>query len=75
MMAASVGVTPTFHASSPLKLFDASVYWPGIQTGRAFDVAPDGRFIFIKEVNDPWRKPPVVAVLNWVDDLKSKSRR
>ena len=73
-MAARIQTTPALTISTPVRLFDARDYEPlappraGGAAGRTFDVAPDGRFLMIK---DPSKgSGEVTLIQNWVDELK-----
>jgi hypothetical protein len=50
---------------TPKRVFDARYYSDSIV--REYDVAHDGRFLMLKEVDDP---PGIVMVLNWFEELK-----
>ena len=58
-----------FVVGAPKPLFQGSYY--ALQSGRTYDVAPDGkRFLMIKET--PATNVPVqlLVVQNWVEELK-----
>ena len=70
MMRVPVQMAPTFSAGTPAKLFDTR-YVTG-QTGRSYDVSPDGqRFLMIKAAGAE-QAPSMVVVLNWLEELKAK---
>ena len=68
LTAVNVQSSPSFAASTPVRLLDQaylfhSVYFPA----RTYDVSPDGsRFLMIKEADGP----RLVVVLNWAATLK-----
>jgi serine/threonine-protein kinase len=71
MMRVSVTLTPTFAHELPQPLFDASPYQPGI--GRNFDIAPDGRFLMIKDEEVTREdEPELIVVLNWLEEVKAR---
>jgi hypothetical protein len=43
------------------------------QIAEALDVAPDGRFVFLKPPA-PIQSRPLTVVINWVDDLERRTR-
>ncbi|HEY6930166.1 MAG TPA: hypothetical protein VJA66_10855, partial [Thermoanaerobaculia bacterium] len=64
MMAAPVDTRTKFQAGLPRALFD-------IAASEDFDVAPDGRFVFVRLAGE---KAPrsLAVVLGWFDDLKRR---
>jgi hypothetical protein len=74
LMAVPVRTTPSFSAGNPSKVFDTRYAVP--QTGRTYDVSPDGRrFLMIKESatsdqNANATPASMVVVLNWFEELK-----
>jgi hypothetical protein len=84
MMAVPVspGSVKEFTYGRPAELFSTAPFYIGNQPGRAaiigrpYDVAPDGRFIFIKQ-------PPglaadaqtIVVVENWIDEVRQRLGR
>jgi len=76
MMVASIGTGAAFSAATARALFEGRYYAPapGSTGGRTYDVSPDGkRFLMIKEIVDESSRdagPPLVAVLNFFDELK-----
>ncbi|HET9384742.1 MAG TPA: protein kinase [Gemmatimonadales bacterium] len=69
-----VGVVPgpTWAATAPIKLFEGRYGAAASQSGRTYDISPDGkRFLMIKPVVDPTAAPAgLVVVQNWLEDLK-----
>ena len=66
----SITTRPSFGASTPRSLTDASPLLPARFANAAYDVSPDGqRFLLIraKEQNVPGE---VRVVLNWSEELK-----
>jgi len=74
MMRVPVSPTPMFSHELPQPLFDASPYESSI--GRNFDIAPDGRFLMIKnEELTREDKPELIVVLNWLEEVKARVKR
>jgi len=77
LMAVPVRMAPSFSAGNPAKVFDTRYAVP--QTGRTYDVSPDGRrFLMIKEnttaeQNSNATPASMVVVLNWFEELKRLS--
>jgi Tol biopolymer transport system component len=70
MMAAPIKVDGSaIVPGTPIKLFDAHVWGGGIdnQTGRQFDVAPDGRFL-INRTREMDATPTITLLQNWNPD-------
>jgi serine/threonine-protein kinase len=57
----------TFKYGSPRKLFDGS-YVADDSYGRNYALAPDGRFLMMKE--DPAEPPQMVVIVNWAKELQ-----
>jgi eukaryotic-like serine/threonine-protein kinase len=78
----SVKVLPAegteFAATQPVKILNTKYYLGASLLGldlRAYDVAPDGRFLMIKDLRDPSAAAPLasmVVVLNWGEELKAR---
>jgi WD40-like Beta Propeller Repeat len=71
MMSVSIDTTPMLRIGSPVRLFE----WPESVGGggRGWDVAPDGRFLMVKE--NPSTKTAsdsIVVVQNWFEELKRR---
>ena len=56
-----------FSAGRPTVLFSGSYHV--VQAGRSYDVAPDGRFLMIKNVTQQAAAPQLVVILNWFEEL------
>ena len=75
MMAARVQTTPALTIETPIRLFDNRQYQPrvppraGEAAGRRFDVAPDGRFLMIKE-SAQTEGAGIMLVQNWATELR-----
>jgi serine/threonine-protein kinase len=65
LTAVAVRTRPGFDAGTPKKLFKGGYYSDEI--GRTYDVGSDGRFLMLKDLDDP---PSMVMVLNWFEELK-----
>ena len=72
MMAVPVDTEPTFTAGAPEVLFEQQYY--SFRRSRNYDVAPDGRFLMIKEGSptDDGSAPTaqIILMLNWFEELK-----
>ena len=72
MMAVPVETGPTFSAGNPEVLFEQQYHY--FRANRTYDVAPDGRFLMIKEgaTTDDGSAPTaqIVLVENWFEELK-----
>ena len=72
VLAAPVMTGTTFTAGTPAVVFKGTYLSP--QTGRMYDVTPDGRrFLMVKEARAPGEAPPtrqLVVVQNWLDELR-----
>jgi hypothetical protein len=69
----SVRVTPgpTWTAGRPARAVDALAVFQGASA--SYDVAPDGRFLVIKQPQGPppaATPPTIVIVQQWVDELR-----
>jgi hypothetical protein len=64
----------TFVSGVPHKLFDARDLIIGTTTVRSWDVAPDGRFLMIRDAadNPGHEAPAMTVVLNWTKELRAK---
>ena len=63
-----LSTAPELRVDTPQVLFEGG-FEPGSQ--RAFDVAPDGRFLMI-EATTTDSSPSIVVVRNWAEDLKAR---
>jgi hypothetical protein len=68
MVAVPVRTSPTFSADRPKTLFDRRYVAQG--SGWNYDVAPDGRFLMIKDVEEDRASTSLVVVWNWADELR-----
>ncbi len=69
MMRVTVDASAGFRFSPPAMVFDTRVRSPELSS--FYDVAPDGRFLVIKPVEEaPVATPQIVLVLNWHEELK-----
>ena len=71
MMAVPVDTGPTFSAGDPEVLFEEQYF--SFQTARTYDLAPDGRFLMIKEgtTTDDGSAPTaqIILVEHWFEEL------
>jgi Tol biopolymer transport system component len=71
MLRVAIDAAPSFRATTPEVLFQKSYFWGLAAGGRTYDMAPDGRFLMIKEGGTQDERPPsIVLVLNWFEELK-----
>jgi len=68
MVAVPVRASPTFRAERPKTLFSGRYLAAG--SGWNYDVAPDGRFLMIKDVEADRASTNLAVVLNWTEELK-----
>jgi hypothetical protein len=72
MMVSDVKTAATFTISPGRQLFTGRYYSVAIGA-RTWDVAPDGRFLMMKTVeNDPSTLPQIVLVERWADELRRR---
>ena len=70
MMAVKVRTSPTLELGRPEALFSLSDYvLPGTR-GIKYEVAPDGRFLLLKDSGGGRSQDRVVLVQNWTEDVK-----
>jgi len=71
MMAIPVAITPTLSIGNATVLFETRGYIPSVPT-RNWDVAPDGRFLLIKQATAATgaETRPVILVQNWFAELR-----
>jgi serine/threonine-protein kinase len=80
MMAVRIETTPTLRIEPAVKLFDSRDYEPlvppvpGRPAGRTFDVAPDGRFLMLKEMSAN-ASSKIVSVQNFDEELRQSARK
>lgn len=67
MMAVSIEPGSAFASGTPRVLFEG-------QYGNSYDIAPDGRFLMIREER-PADPTQLRFVLNWWDDVKQLVRK
>jgi hypothetical protein len=69
MMAVPITLSPTLALRQPVKLFD----WqkpPKGRSGRLYDVAPDGRFLVVRDLAPTSDSQTTVSlILNWLATL------
>jgi serine/threonine-protein kinase len=75
MMAVRIVSEPSFSASTPRKLFDDQFVGGGIRVLASevltrYDVAPDGRFLMVKQSASAPTVAQIVVVQNWFEELK-----
>ena len=72
VMRIGVGPGPTWAATAPIRLFEGRYGAGSNQTGRTYDISPDGRrFLMIKIANADRTAMPMnfVVVQNWREEL------
>jgi len=76
LMRVSIAAGKTWSAGRPEKLFEATIAGSPPNTGRTYDVSPDGqRFVVIRPSNDPDARGNarrLVVVQNWQEELKQR---
>ena len=60
-----------FRAGTPHALFALPVPSTSAWTAATYDVAPDGRFLFVKKPSGPPPPPELRIVVNWSDELRA----
>ena len=73
LMAATVRADTTFAWDTPEMLLDGDYFFGA--PGRNFDVAPDGRFLMIKDTGQSTSddsSPQINVVLNWFEELTAR---
>jgi hypothetical protein len=70
MMAVTVQTAPTLELGQPVALFSLGDYvLPGTR-GIKYEVAPDGRFLLLKDSGGGLSQDQVVLVQHWTEELK-----
>jgi eukaryotic-like serine/threonine-protein kinase len=69
LMQVDVQTVPSFAVGARRRLFSTAAY-ASDRVARRYDIAPDGRFIFLREVAGPRE---LVVVLNWFEELKRRT--
>ena len=77
VMAVAVQRNPSFSLGAPQKLFKSSYAGLTASSGIPWDVAPDGRFLMMKEPGSPSQSDAasprkINVVLNWTEELKQR---
>jgi hypothetical protein len=73
LLAADIITTPVFRATSPLALFDMRFDPDFAGGGRAgYDVAADGRFVFLDSGLERPRDLTLNVAVNWFEELKRR---
>jgi hypothetical protein len=63
-----VTTTPSFSAGRPVLLFRGRYSYSSGLGLATYDVAPDGRFLMIKQGDETVERPRVI--INWADSLE-----
>ena len=69
-MAVGVKTTPSFTAATPQALFRLGDYVLAGTRGIRYDVAPDGRFLLLKDEDGRDTRDRIVVVQNWFEELR-----
>jgi Tol biopolymer transport system component len=69
LMAVAITTTPTFTAAPPEALFRLSGYVLAGTRGIRYDVAPDGRFLMLKDEDGRDTRDRIVVVQHWFEEL------
>jgi hypothetical protein len=74
LMSVSIQPATELQFAPPVVLFDVEYRYtrPGTQPP-TYDVAPDGRFVFLKPPA-PIQSQPLTVVVNWVDELERRNQ-
>ncbi len=72
MTSASVTTTPAFALGATRVLFDAGDYQVNSASRHAFDVAPDGRFLFIRHTGTGGGAR-LIVIEHWLDEIARKA--
>jgi serine/threonine-protein kinase len=74
MMAAQVASRPVLTISRPEALFSLRDYVFPVLMSREYDVAPDGRFLMLRDLVPGGSRVghQIVFVQNWIDELRSR---
>jgi hypothetical protein len=70
LMAAAIKTTPGFVAATPQPLFRLGDYVLAGTRGVRYDVAPDGRFLILKDEEGRETRNRIVVVQHWFEELK-----
>ena len=73
MMTVSIADGPTLNVSDPRPLFPLAGY-RSARNRQQYDVAPDGRFLMIRDPR-PGQAAPVVYAPDWLAGLRKAVRR
>jgi hypothetical protein len=68
-MAVDITSRPSFVAGSPRLLFEARLFTYG-NNFISYDVARDGRFLMIRDINPDPPVDQINVVLNWTEEVK-----
>lgn len=69
LMAVPVRTTPTFTPSAPKALFRLAGYVLAGTRGIRYEVAPDGRFLMLKDEDGRETRDRIVVVQHWFEEL------
>ena len=69
MMVVAVDTEPDLTVSKPSLLFRGRFSMGPLRQTANYDVAPDGRFVMLREVV-AGSSPDIIVVLNWFEELK-----
>jgi len=73
MMAVSIDRDPTFTPGRPVVLFEGEYQRLSGDSGRDYDLSPDGRrFLMIRAADGNPPVPQINIVLNWFEELKER---
>ena len=72
MMAVGVAPGPSLDVTDPVPLFPLTGY-RGARNRQQYDVAPDGRFLMIRDPR-PGEAAPVVYAAGWLAELRAAVR-
>ncbi|MGQ0732344.1 MAG: protein kinase domain-containing protein [Acidobacteriota bacterium] len=71
LMVAPVDTKMSFSFKTPRALFQGAYFYGTGWGGRAWDIAPDGRFLMLKQgASTTSESARIIVVLNWFEELK-----
>lgn len=74
MVSVEIGSSTTFSAGTSKILFSARGYRSG-PSHRQYDVAPDGRFMMVRDQKLRGGADTIFVVENWFEELKQKAKK
>ena len=72
LMDAVIRPSTAFEFASPTMLFERTFVGWLPNEGRTYGVSRDGRVLMLREAGRGDAPPPIVVVLNWMEELKQR---